>query len=156
MRRLWLSLLLLLVVAGMAMATDATQSGRDASGLSYRKLQNSSVIAPYQFWCWTKVPASPESGTNLSRFTTTHDMRIPDTAAGVYVPIAGIDVFHTSAAATDSITLYIYNGAVLDSMLWISSAIGLVSFPVIGDSVLFKAGCKSHADDWIVTTYFER
>ena len=159
MRRLLLVLVVCCVaaiVASPAWATDAAQSGTDADGLNYIKLRSGSVALPYSYWCWTKIPASPETGTNLSRFTTTHDMRIPDTAAGTYVPVARCDVFHTNAAGPDSLTLYVYNKAVLDSLLWISSTLDLMTFPIYADSILFKAGCKSAATDWIVTTYFER
>jgi hypothetical protein len=155
MRRAIIAVALLLIV-GAAQAATETQSGADASGLIYTKLKTASVPAPFMFWCWSIIPASPEGAANATRFKTHHDMRVPDTSAGTYIPIARIDLLHTNAAATDSITMYVYNKAVKDSLIWISAVGGQVSFPVYGDSVSFKAGCTSGAGDWIAATYFER
>jgi hypothetical protein len=116
-----------------------------------------SVSAPFYHWCFTISPAGVGLTStvpviqNVNRFITHHRMTIASTA----IPLAKIDILHTNTSA-DTLTFKAFNAGVADSMVWITSAVVVQSFPVYADSVAFKYGQGSAAGDWTVTTYYER
>jgi hypothetical protein len=161
MRKLFLVVLLLILCVGLARSAYETYFGRDADGNTYTKLKNTSVIAPYPYWCWTISPlgkgnfgATGGGGPttyNKDRYQTHHRMIV----GGSYVPIARIDLSHTNTG-TDTIDVKIWYGAVSDSVKFISASIQTITFPVTGDSACFAPRQLSAAGDWYLTTYFER
>jgi hypothetical protein len=144
---------LALLVCIVASAGVEVYSGKDAEGLNYQKLRMSTVVFPYWYWSWTISPQGVEAAApvNSNRYLVHHRMSV----GGSWVEIARVDILHTTTA-TDTICFRIYNTGVVDSMVWISSTINQVSFPVVGDSINFKPYKTSSPGDWYLTTYFER
>jgi hypothetical protein len=153
MRRLIVVAALLLAV-GTVLAAYEEKSGQDAEGSAWTKLANKSVAAPFQYWCRTVSPAgyADSESANVRRYKVHHRMVV---IPNQLVPIARVDLIHTNTG-TDTLAFKIYNGTIPDSMVWISSSVGLVSFPIIGDSIAFKPYKTSAAADWFIITYFER
>lgn len=132
MRRLIIAAALLVLCAPAALSAYETRTVRATGG----------------WWVWSaNVQGIEGAGTtaNVTRFKTHHN--------GLPVKASVIEIMH-SVVGADTVCVKFWNGASLDSVLYITSTQSTLTIPVCADSAAFRAFKTSAPGEWFFRSFY--